>query len=61
MGIKIRAKYERNVLKPFQDLHLNEGEEVDIEVERNPVDEFHGKLKIDKKIADEIINMEIWD
>jgi len=61
MGVKVRAIYEGKVLRPFQDLNLIEGEEVEIEVKRNLVDKFHGKMAIDKKIADEIIDMEIWD
>jgi len=61
MSLIIRARYEDKVLKPYQDLHLNEGEEVQIKIERNLVDEFHGKMAIDKKIADEIIDMEILD
>ena len=61
MSLTIRARYEDKVLKPYQDLHLNEGEEVQIRLERNLVDKFHSKMAIDKKIADEIIYMEIWD
>ena len=61
MSVTVRAKYEDKVLKPYQDLHLNEGEEVQIKIERNLVEKFHGKMAIDKKTADEIIDMEIWD
>jgi predicted DNA-binding antitoxin AbrB/MazE fold protein len=61
MSVKVRARYEGKVLRPFQDLNLIEGEEVEIEVQRNLVDKFHGKMAIDKKTADEIIDMEIWD
>jgi predicted DNA-binding antitoxin AbrB/MazE fold protein len=57
----IRAKYEDKVLKPYQDLHLDEGEVVQIKIQRNLIDKFHGKMAIDKKITDEIIGMEIWD
>ena len=56
-----RAKYDDKVLKPYQDLHLNEGEVVQIKIQRNLIDKFHGKMAIDKKIANEIIDMEIWD
>jgi len=35
MSVTVRAKYENKVLKPYQDLHLNEGEEVQIKVQRN--------------------------
>ena len=61
MSLTIRAKYEDKVLKSYQDLHLNEGEEVQIKIERNLVERFHGKMAIDKETADEIIDMEIWD
>jgi Protein of unknown function DUF104. len=61
MSETIRAKYEDKVLKPYQDLHLNEGEVVQIKIQRNLIDKFHGKMAIDKKIADEIMDLEIWD
>jgi predicted DNA-binding antitoxin AbrB/MazE fold protein len=61
MGIKIKARYENQVLKPFGKLELEEGEEVEIEVKKALVEEFHGKMRIDKEIADEIVGMEIWD
>lgn len=32
-----------------------------IEIARRPVDAFHGKMKIPKEMADEIIDMEMWD
>ncbi|MBU7029737.1 MAG: antitoxin family protein [Theionarchaea archaeon] len=57
--IKIRAIYKNNVLKPLEKLDLKEGEEVEIEVRRSMKD-FHGKLEIEKEIADKIIEMEIW-
>ena len=61
MVIRVKARYEDKVLKPLRDINLREGEEVEIEVRRPPVDEFHGRLKIDEKIADQIIDMELWD
>jgi predicted DNA-binding antitoxin AbrB/MazE fold protein len=48
-------------LKPIKKIWLKEGEEVDIAVEKSAVDEFHGMMKIPKKLADEIIEMEMWD
>ena len=48
------------MLKPLEKLELEEGEEVEIEVKKASVEEFHGKMRIDKEIADEIIEMEIW-
>ena len=38
-----------------------EGEEADIVVEKNAVDKFHGMMKIPRMLADEIIDMEMWD
>jgi len=61
MGIRIKARYENEMLKPLEKLELEEGEEVEIEVKKASVEEFHGKMRIDKEIADEIIEMEIWD
>ena len=61
MAIKLKARYENEMLKPLEKLELEEGEEVEIEVKKALVEEFHGKMRIDKEIADEIIEMEIWD
>jgi len=59
--IKVKARYENNVLRPLEKLGLGEGEEVEIEVKRASVEDFHGSLEIDKEIADEIIEMELWN
>jgi len=48
-------------LKPFKEIGLKEGDEVEIVVKKSAVDEFHGMMKIPKKLADEIIEMEMWD
>ena len=61
MAIRIKARYENDMLKPLEKLELEEGEEVEIEVKKASVEEFHGKMRIDKEIADEIIEMEIGD
>jgi len=61
MGIRIKARYENEMLKPLEKLELEEGEEVEIEVKKTFIEEFYGKMRIDKEIADEIIEMEIWD
>ena len=61
MGIKVKARYEGSTLKPVKEIGLKEGEEVEIVVEKSAVDEFHGMMKIPKKLADEIIEMEMWD
>ena len=60
MAIRIKARYENELLKPLEKLELEEGEEVEIEVKKASVEEFHGKMRIDKEIADEIIEMGIW-
>ena len=61
MGIRIKARYENEMLKPLEKLELEEGEEVEIEVKKTFIEEFYGKMRIEKEIADEIIEMEIWD
>ncbi len=61
MGIKVRARYEDSALKPIKEIGLLEGEEVDIVIEKSAVDKFHGMMKIPRKLADEIIDMEMWD
>ncbi|MBE8539383.1 antitoxin AF2212-like protein [Geoglobus acetivorans] len=45
MGIK--AKYEKGVLKPLEELNLKEGEEVEIEIRRKKADilKYAGILK----------------
>ena len=60
MTTRTKAIYEEGILKPLGKLDLKEGEEVEIEVKKALVEEFHGKMRIDKEIADEIIEMEIW-
>jgi len=61
MATRTKAIYEEGILKPLEKLDLKEGEEVEIEVKKASVEEFHGKMRIDKEIADEIIEMGIWD
>jgi predicted DNA-binding antitoxin AbrB/MazE fold protein len=58
--MRIKALYKNNVLKPLKKLDLREGEEMEIEVRRSMKD-FHGKMEIEKEIADEIIEMELWN
>jgi len=58
--IKVKARYENNVLRPLEKLELGEGEEVEIELKRASVVDFHGGLVIDKEIADEIIELDLW-
>jgi predicted DNA-binding antitoxin AbrB/MazE fold protein len=61
MVIRVKARYEEKVLKPLREIKLREGEEVEIEVRRPPVDEFHGRMKIDAQTADVIVDMELLD
>ncbi|BAN89676.1 antitoxin family protein [Aeropyrum camini] len=45
MPITVRARYEKGVLKPLQDLNLEEGEEVIVIVKKKPnIDRFVGVL-----------------
>jgi len=48
-------------LKPITEIGLLEGEEVDIVIEKSAVDKFYGMMKIPRKLADEIIDLEMWD
>ncbi len=61
MGIKIRARYEGKALRPLGDINLKEGEEVEIEVNKSPVEAFHGRMKVNKELADQIVDMGMWD
>lgn len=59
--MKIKARYENKVLKPLEDLKLKEGEIVEVEIKRQSMRDFYGKLEIEKETAEEIIEMEVWD
>jgi predicted DNA-binding antitoxin AbrB/MazE fold protein len=48
-------------LKPLEAVDLEEGEEVELELKRGSLQDFHGKLELEKKIADEVIALEPWD
>ena len=54
MGIK--ARYEKGVLKPLEELNLREGEEVEIEIKRKKAEilKYAGILK---DLSDEEIEM----
>jgi predicted DNA-binding antitoxin AbrB/MazE fold protein len=39
-GIKVKARYENEMLKPFGKLDLKEGEDVEIEVKKATVEEL---------------------
>lgn len=52
----VKAIYENNVLKPLEKLDLEEGDVVEIEVKKSPVDQLYGLIKIqNKEWLDEII------
>jgi predicted DNA-binding antitoxin AbrB/MazE fold protein len=57
----IAAVYRKGVIKPLEKLDLKENEEIEIEIKRKAgFEKFHGRLEVDEKTADEIIEMEIW-
>lgn len=54
--VLVKAIYENNVLKPLEKLDLEEGDVVEIEVKKSPVDQLYGLIKIqNKEWLDEII------
>jgi predicted DNA-binding antitoxin AbrB/MazE fold protein len=61
MVLKVKARYEDAVLKPLEAVDLEEGEEVELELKRGSLQDFHGKLELEKKIADEVLALELWD
>ncbi len=56
MNMKTKAIYKEGILKPLGELDLKEGEKVEIEVKKSPVERLEGMIKIsNKKWVDEII------
>ncbi len=53
--MKVKAVYESRVLRPLEELDLEEGEEVEIEVKKSIVDRTFGLIQLDSKVIDEII------
>ncbi len=54
--MKIKVRYERGVLKPLGKLSLREGEEVEVEIKRKPIDKLEELVKISNvKWIEEII------
>jgi predicted DNA-binding antitoxin AbrB/MazE fold protein len=52
----VKAIYENSVLRPLEKLDLNDGDLVEIEAKKNPVDQLYGIIKIqNKQWLDEII------
>jgi predicted DNA-binding antitoxin AbrB/MazE fold protein len=56
MGLKVKARYEDNVLKPLEAVDLEEGDEVELEVRKSPVERLEGVIHIsNKKWVEELI------
>jgi predicted DNA-binding antitoxin AbrB/MazE fold protein len=49
MGPRIKAMYEEGILKPLEKLDLKEGEEVEIEVKKSPVERLEGMIRISNR------------
>lgn len=45
----VKAIYENSVLKPLEKLDLKDGDLVEIEVKKNPVDQLYGIINIQNK------------
>lgn len=61
MGIKVNERREEGLLKPVTEKGPLEGEDIDILAQKSAVNRFYGMMKIPRKLADEIIDMEMWD
>ena len=56
VSMLVKAIYENSVLRPLERLDLKDGDLVEIEVKKNPVDQIYGIIKIqNKQWLDEII------
>jgi len=55
MGIRVKARYENEILKPFGKLELEEGEEMEIEVPISMVERTYAVSKLSDEIIEEII------
>jgi predicted DNA-binding antitoxin AbrB/MazE fold protein len=53
--IKVKAKYENNVLKPLEKLALAEGEEVEIEIQTSVVNRTYAVSKLSDDVIENII------
>ncbi len=45
MATRVKAIYEEGILKPLEKLDLKEGEEVEIEVKKSPVERLEGMIR----------------
>jgi len=55
MGIRVKARYENEVLKPLEKLDLKEGEDVEIVVPISVVERTYAVSKLSDEIIEEII------
>jgi len=49
MATRTKAIYEEGILKPLEKLDLKEGEEVEIEVKKSPVERLEGMIRISNR------------
>jgi predicted DNA-binding antitoxin AbrB/MazE fold protein len=49
VSMLVRAIYENSVLRPWERLDLKDGEMVEIEVKKSPVEQLYGIIKIQNK------------
>jgi len=55
MVLKVKARYEDEVLKPLEKLDLEEGEEVELELKKNVTDRTFGILSLNHEEIEGII------
>ncbi|NMX21219.1 antitoxin [ANME-1 cluster archaeon GoMg4] len=55
MGIKVKARYENEMLKPYGKLDLKEGEEVEIELKESVTKRTFGIIRLEHEEIEEII------
>ena len=53
--IKVKAKYENRVLKPLEKLALEEGEEVEIEIQTSVVNRTYAVSKLSDDVIENIL------
>ena len=49
MATRTKAIYEEGILKPLEKLNLKEGEKVEIEVKKSPVERLEGMIRISNR------------
>ena len=55
MGIRVKARYENEMLKPLGKLELEEGEEVEIELKKSITERTFGIIQLEHNEIEEII------